>query len=98
MKHHRKSTFHVFHSNFNKRCNFRQTKFSIVKFYNQNADVQVPPGFPNIEVSPTTNEFTLHNAHVTATFSSLGLLKAIKVGSNTIPVHLDFAKYTVYYV
>lgn len=63
-----------------------------MKFYNHNADIQAPPGFPNIEVSPTANEFTLHNTLTTATFSNLGLLKAIKVGTNTLPVHLDFAK------
>lgn len=72
---------------------FRQTKFSNIKFYNFNADVQAPLGFQDIDVSPTSSEFTLHNTLVTATFSNLGLLKAIKVGTNTIPVHLDFAKY-----
>lgn len=57
--------------------------------------MQPPLGFSDIEVWPTANEFALRNGRVTATFSSLGLLKAIKTGGHTVPVHLDFAKYGV---
>lgn len=53
----------------------------------------VPPKcFRNVQVSPSTSEFTLSNPRVTAAFSPLGLLKALKVGAQTVPVHLDFAK------
>lgn len=69
-----------------------------MKFYNHNADLQPPPGFQDIEASPTANEFTLHNTLITATFNHLGLLKAVKVRANTIPIHLDFAKYIFLFV
>jgi alpha-mannosidase II len=73
----------------------RETVESSIKIFNQYGDVQPPVGFTNIEVSPSSREFTLQNNRISASFNSLGLLKALKIGSNTIPVHLDFAKYGV---
>lgn len=55
-------------------------------------DIHTPIGFPNIEVFPNSDEFSLQNGRVTAAFNNLGLLKAVKVGAHTVPVHLDFAK------
>lgn len=66
-----------------------------MKIYNQNAEVVAPTGFPNIHVSQSSSEFSIQNARVTASFNSVGLLKAIKIGPYTVPVHLDFAKYGV---
>jgi alpha-mannosidase II len=73
----------------------KETVESSIKIFNQYGDVQPPVGFTNIEVSPSSREFTLQNNRISASFNSLGLLKALKIGSNTIPVHLDFAKYGV---
>lgn len=66
-----------------------------MKIFNQNAEVISPTGFPNVYVSQSSSEFSVQNARVTASFSSVGLLKAIKIGPYTVPVHLDFAKYGV---
>lgn len=71
-----------------------ETSNAKVKIYNQYADVVAPTGFlNNLEVNPTATDFTIQNSEVTASFSNLGLLKAIKLGSKTYPMHLDFAKY-----
>ena len=64
-----------------------------VRIFNQFADVATPPGFPDVEVSPTASDFTIQNSRVTASFNNLGLLKAMKIDTHTYPVHLDFAKY-----
>ncbi|KAL3288965.1 hypothetical protein HHI36_003408 [Cryptolaemus montrouzieri] len=52
----------------------------------------------SVESFPTAREFTLHNSRVTASFNNFGLLKAIKTGVHTIPVHLDFVRYGVKHV
>ncbi|KAF2897124.1 hypothetical protein ILUMI_09045 [Ignelater luminosus] len=75
----------------------RETVYSSVKIFNQYAEVQPPTGFPNIHVSPSASEFTIQNARITAAFNSLGLLKALKIATHTVPVHLDFAKYGARY-
>ncbi|KAJ8963437.1 hypothetical protein NQ318_018917 [Aromia moschata] len=72
----------------------KETAHAQVKILNHYGDVQAPKGFAP-EVSPSTNEFTLQNNRVTASFSNLGLLKALKIRKTTVPVHLDFAKYGV---
>ncbi|KAK9722744.1 Alpha mannosidase middle domain [Popillia japonica] len=73
-----------------------ETTHAKVKIYNQYADVVAPTGFTsNLEVNPSSTDFTIQNSEVTASFSNLGLLKAIKIGYKTYPVHLDFAKYGV---
>ncbi|EFA06316.1 alpha-mannosidase 2 [Tribolium castaneum] len=72
-----------------------ETVRSSIRIYNQFGEVQAPIVFTDIEVSPSTREFTLQNNRLTASFNALGLLKALKVGGNTVPVHLDFAKYGV---
>lgn len=66
---------------------------SSVKIFNNYDDVRFPTGFTDTEVSQTAKEFTIQNARITAAFNKLGLLKAIRTGVNTLPVHLDFAKY-----
>ncbi|RZC36724.1 alpha-mannosidase 2 [Asbolus verrucosus] len=72
-----------------------ETVHASIKIYNQYGDVQAPGGFSGIEVSPSASEFTLQNNRIAASFNNLGLLKALKIATNTIPVHLDFAKYGV---
>lgn len=70
---------------------FRETALADVKIYNHYGEVRAPNGFdPEVFTSP--GEFHLQNARVTASFNKLGLLKALKTGTNTVPVHLDFAK------
>lgn len=71
---------------------YRETVYSSIRIFNQYADVSIPKGFTDFQISPSSNEFTLQNSRITASFNNLGLLKAIKIASNTIPVHLDFAK------
>lgn len=70
---------------------FRETVLANIKIYNQYGDVPTPKGF-KAEVSESAGEFTFQNARVVASFNKLGLLKAIKTGTTTVPVHLDFAK------
>lgn len=65
--------------------------FADIKIYNQYGDVATPKGF-KAEVSESAGEFTFQNSRVTASFNKLGLLKAVKCGATTVPVHLDFAK------
>ncbi|KAF5280266.1 hypothetical protein FQR65_LT03074 [Abscondita terminalis] len=71
----------------------QDTAFSTVKIFNHYAEIRAPNGFSNIEVFPSASEFLLQNSRVSAAFNNLGLLKAIKLATNTIPVHLDFVKY-----
>lgn len=71
-----------------------ETVFSTVTILNHYGEVKAPLGF-HPEVSAGSKEFTLQNKRVTASFSKLGLLKALKVNGKTVPVHLDFAKYGV---
>lgn len=75
----------------------QDTVRSSVKVFNHYAEVSAPTGFPHIEVSPSASDFLLHNARVSAAFNNLGLLKAIKLSTSTIPVHLDFVKYGARY-
>ncbi|KAB0803931.1 hypothetical protein PPYR_00901 [Photinus pyralis] len=75
----------------------KETVHSTIKIFNQYAEVKSPTGFPKIQVSPSASEFVLQNARISAAFSSLGLLKAIKVATVTTPVHLDFVKYGARY-
>lgn len=72
-----------------------QTSMSSVKIFNHYTEVKLPNGFSKLEVTPSAREFTLSNNRITAAFNKLGLLKALKVGSETYPIHLDFAKYGV---
>lgn len=65
---------------------------SSIRIFNHYDDVKLPNGFTDMEVTPSAREFTIQNNRVTAAFNNLGLLKAIRVGVNTLPVHLDFAK------
>ncbi|GLV40323.1 alpha-Mannosidase class II a [Carabus blaptoides fortunei] len=72
-----------------------ETVMSSIRIFNHYDDVKLPNGFTDMEVTPSAREFTIQNNRVTAAFNNLGLLKAIRVGVNTLPVHLDFAKYGV---
>ncbi|KAH1015266.1 alpha-mannosidase 2 isoform X1 [Dendroctonus ponderosae] len=72
----------------------QETSFADVKIYNQYGDVTALRGF-KVNVSERAEEFTFQNARIVASFNKLGLLKAVKIGSSIVPVHLDFAKYGV---
>ncbi|XP_017776581.1 PREDICTED: alpha-mannosidase 2 [Nicrophorus vespilloides] len=72
-----------------------ESSLSTVQIYNLQADVEAPKGFENVDISLSPSEFTIQNARVTASFSEMGLLKAMRIGHQTYPVHLDFAKYGV---
>ncbi|KAL1514294.1 hypothetical protein ABEB36_003573 [Hypothenemus hampei] len=72
----------------------RETHFAKIKVYNQYGEINAPKGF-DAEIYQSTEEFSFKNDRVSITFNKLGLLKAIKIGSKTIPVHLDFARYGV---
>ncbi|XP_044745943.1 alpha-mannosidase 2 [Coccinella septempunctata] len=77
----------------------KQTVHAAIKIYNQYTDGQRGySAFPSVEIFPNAREFSLHNSRVTASFNNVGLLKALKAGVHTIPVHLDFAKYGVKHV
>lgn len=69
----------------------RETVHAAVKIFNHYGEVQAPNGF-DPDVSPSSSEFTLQNARITASFNNMGLLKALKIRKTTVPVHLDFAK------
>lgn len=71
----------------------RGTITSKVKVYNLYAELQKPRGFENINVSPSASDFSIQNSRIVASFNKLGLLKALKTGKHTYPVHLDFARY-----
>ncbi|XP_025163446.1 alpha-mannosidase 2 isoform X2 [Harpegnathos saltator] len=52
------------------------------------------PGFSHLTVLPHTQEFSITQLpELSASFGKSGLLKALKVGNTTFPVHLDFVKY-----
>lgn len=73
----------------------QETIHSKIKIYNQEGEVTFPRGFDqtNVEVIPRAHEFTIQNARVTASFGEIGLLKAMRIGVTTYPVHLDFVQY-----
>ncbi|KAK0164688.1 hypothetical protein PV328_003282 [Microctonus aethiopoides] len=52
------------------------------------------PGFTNLQVFKSTQEFSIsHGPQLTASFSKFGFLKALRIENTTIPVHLEFVKY-----
>ncbi|XP_017877818.1 alpha-mannosidase 2 [Ceratina calcarata] len=61
-----------------------------------NTDINLPKlaGFNEIQVIPNAQEFSItQRAELSASFGKLGLLKALRVGNTTVPVHLEFVKY-----
>ncbi|XP_076638060.1 alpha-mannosidase 2 [Colletes latitarsis] len=61
-----------------------------------NTDVNLPkiPGFNQIQVIPNAQEFSItQRPELSASFGKSGLLKALRVGNTTFPVHLEFVKY-----
>ncbi|XP_025832856.1 alpha-mannosidase 2 isoform X2 [Agrilus planipennis] len=73
----------------------RETTYAKVKILNHYMDIPTPTGFSFVEISPTPREFSIQNSKIVASFTTFGLLKAIKIDSKTIPIHLDFARYGV---
>ncbi|CAG9763918.1 unnamed protein product [Ceutorhynchus assimilis] len=72
----------------------KETTFAKVKIYNRYGDAPGPKGF-KAEIFESPSEFSFQNARVAVSFNKMGLLKAVKTGTTTVPVHLDFAKYGV---
>lgn len=61
-----------------------------------NADVNLPkiPGFSQIQVTSNPQEFSImQRPELSASFGKSGLLKALRVGNTTFPVHLEFVRY-----
>ncbi|XP_076234440.1 alpha-mannosidase 2 isoform X2 [Calliopsis andreniformis] len=61
-----------------------------------NTDINLPqiPGFNQIQVVPNAQEFSImQRPDLSASFGKSGLLKALKVGNTTFPIHLEFVKY-----
>lgn len=51
-------------------------------------------GFEHVQVQATGQEFSIsQRADLSASFNRIGLLKALRVGNTTFPVHLEFVKY-----
>lgn len=72
------------------------TKHASIKVFNEYvAHPTFSSAFRKFEIFTASSEFTLRNSRVTASFNKQGLLKAIKCGTVTIPVHLDFIRYGV---
>ena len=52
------------------------------------------PGFSNPQIYPYTQEFSIsQRPELSAAFGHSGLLKALRIGDTTFPVHLEFMKY-----
>ena len=65
-----------------------------VTLYNTVIPPPTVPGFSHLQVVPTTQEFSIGNrSKLSAAFGKSGLLKALRVGNTTFPVHLEFVKY-----
>lgn len=61
-----------------------------------NTDISLPsvPGFSHLTVLAHMQEFSItQRPELSASFGKSGLLKALKIGNTTFPVHLDFVKY-----
>lgn len=61
-----------------------------------NTDINLPsvPGFGHLTILPHMQEFSItQRSELSASFGKSGLLKALRVGNVTFPVHLDFVKY-----
>ncbi|XP_078037756.1 alpha-mannosidase 2 isoform X1 [Augochlora pura] len=65
-----------------------------VTVYNTDINVEKIPGFDQIQVVPSAQEFSIsQRPGFSASFGKSGLLKALKVGNTTFPAHMEFVKY-----
>lgn len=61
-----------------------------------NTDINLPsvPGLDHLTILPRMQEFSItQRPELSASFGKSGLLKALRVGNVTFPMHLDFVKY-----
>ncbi|XP_076283796.1 alpha-mannosidase 2 [Lasioglossum baleicum] len=65
-----------------------------VTIYNTDINLRKIPGFDQIQVVPSAQEFSItQRPGFSASFGISGLLKALKVGNTTFPAHMEFVKY-----
>ncbi|XP_046613811.1 alpha-mannosidase 2 [Neodiprion virginianus] len=65
-----------------------------VTLYNAPAPPSAVPGFAHLQAIPQKRELSIQQrSEVVASFTESGLLKAMRVGNNTVPIHLEFVKY-----
>ena len=65
-----------------------------VTLYNAALSFAGVPGFSNPQIYPYTQEFSIsQRPELSAAFGKSGLLKALRIGDTTFPVHLEFVKY-----
>lgn len=77
-----------------KKIFFRETYLANVTVYNLALPPSSVPGFSNVQSYPSMQEFSIsQRPELSATFGKTGLLKALKLGDATYPVHLEFVKY-----
>ncbi|KAJ9599827.1 hypothetical protein L9F63_009867, partial [Diploptera punctata] len=72
-----------------------ENSLSHVKLINFVGRTPRAEGFDDIEVMEEPKEFAIHNDHLSAAFSELGLLKAVTLKDSgvTVPLHMDFVRY-----
>lgn len=65
-----------------------------VTIFNTDITLSSVPGFGHLTILPHIQEFSIsQRPELSASFGKSGLLKALRVGNVTFPVHLDFVKY-----
>lgn len=73
---------------------FREVHLANVTLYNTALPFAGVPGFSNPQIYPSTQEFSIsQRPELSAAFGKSGLLKALRIGDTTFPVHLEFVKY-----
>ncbi|XP_034950433.1 alpha-mannosidase 2 [Chelonus insularis] len=66
-----------------------------ITIYNTMTSTIDIPTFRNVQIVPTTQEFSLgYRPNFSVTFGKFGLLKAVSVDNSIFPVHLEFVKYS----
>lgn len=73
---------------------YREVHLANVTVFNTNINLSKIPGFNQIQVVSNAQEFSvIQRPELAASFGKSGLLKALRVGNTTFPVHLEFVKY-----
>ena len=72
----------------------REVHVANVRVFNTDVNVPKIPGFDQIQVTSNSQEFSImQRPELSASFGKSGLLKALRVGNTTFPVHLEFVRY-----
>ncbi|KAL7296620.1 hypothetical protein TKK_0010040 [Trichogramma kaykai] len=65
-----------------------------ITVYNKNMPLSAVPGFSNVQIYPSLQEFSMSQMpELSASFSKTGLLKSVRRSGTTYPVRLEFVKY-----